>query len=115
MSVGWSNDDHTAAPEEFLSTNSPVSSSAAAVTPRLGVAEDQRGVVEESEGRSCRSPEERRRRTAEELAEAPACQTGMLLYVTAAMRVPAEAEGSAMKERANVLLDDSHLELGSEA
>lgn len=80
------------------------------------MAEDQRGVVEESEGRSWRSPEERRRRTAEELTEPPACQMGMfLLYVMAAMRVPAEAEGSAMKERAKVLLDEGHLELGSEA
>lgn len=116
VSVGWSKDDHTAAPLEFLSTKLPESSSAAAVTPRLAVPEDQRGVVEESEGRSWRSPEERRRRTAEELTEAPACHMGMfLLYVMAAMRVPAEVEGSAMKERAKVLFVDSHVELESEA
>lgn len=115
MSVGWSKEDHTASPVEFLSIRLPDSRSSAAVKPRPTVAEDQRGVVEESEGRSCRSPVERRQRTAEELAEGPACQMGTVLYVTAVMRGPAEAEGSGMKERAKVLLDEAHLELGSEA
>lgn len=81
----------------------------------LAVAEDQRGVVEEEEGRSWRSPEGRRRSTAEELVEAPACQMDILLYVMAATRVRADEVGSAVKAKAKVSLGEAHLELGSEA
>lgn len=79
VSVGLSNVDHTAAPEEFLSMKLPESWTSAAETPRLAVREDQRGEVEAADGRSWKSPEGRRRRTAEEFTTAPACQMEMLL------------------------------------
>ncbi|GER37789.1 transport system inner membrane protein [Striga asiatica] len=112
VSVGWSKLDQTAPPEEFVSTRLPDSSREAAETPRSAVAEDQRGAKAVGEERSWRSPEWRRRRTAEELAGGPACQTGTPLWVTAAIRVPA---GVGTKEREKVPLGERQLELGSAA